>query len=102
VKFDDLPDEIVQPLARLGAALHEHARAHRDHSLAEHEEGVLSAWRAVAPAVLEAVLQVVTTGLDKQARPATGRYPQCQQRRGVQSRGTRHVQTRLGPIRVQR
>src|SRR6516165_3195385 len=66
VKFEDLPEEIVQPLARLGAALYEHAQAHRDHSLAEHEDGVLSAWRAVAPGVLEAVLQLATTGLEKQ------------------------------------
>jgi hypothetical protein len=89
VKFDDLPDEIVQPIARLGAALHEHAPTHRDHSLAEHEQGVLSAWRAVAPGVLEAVLQLATTGLKQQARPVAGRCPRCRQRRRVQSRRTR-------------
>src|SRR6516165_8390844 len=86
VNFDDLPDGIVQPLARLGSALNEHARAHRDHSLAEHEEGVLVAWRAAAPTLLEAVLQVSTTGLEPQARPVSGRCPGCQQRRSVQSR----------------
>jgi hypothetical protein len=102
LNFDDLPDEIVQPLARLGAALHEHAQTHRDHSLAEHEAGVLLAWRAVAPAVLEAVLQLATNGLEQHARPVAGRCPRCQQRRGVQSRRTRQVQTRLGPIRLQR
>ena len=42
---------------QLGSALVEHVRAHRDHSLAEHEDGVLAAWRAVAPALLEGVLQ---------------------------------------------
>ena len=46
---DDLPDEIVQPLLQLGRALMSHARAHRDTSLAEHEDGVLAAWRMVAP-----------------------------------------------------
>ena len=102
MNFDDLPDEIVQPLARLGAALQEHAQAHRDHSLAEHEEGVLSAWRAVAPAVLEAILTLATTGLEQRGRPLAGRCPGCQQRRGVQSRRTRQVQTRLGPIRLKR
>jgi hypothetical protein len=76
VKFDDLPDEIVQPLARLGTALHEHAQAHRDHNLAEHEEGVLTAWRATAPALLEAVLELATTGLQRQARPVAGHCPQ--------------------------
>lgn len=102
MKFEDLPDEIVQPLARFGGALLEHVRAHRDHSLAEHEEGVLGAWRASAPALLEAVLQLATTGLETNARPITARCPHCQQRRGVQSQRKRGVHTRLGPIRLQR
>ncbi len=40
---DDLPEEIVQPLLQLRRALLQHARAHPDHSLAEHEAGVLAA-----------------------------------------------------------
>ena len=99
---DDLPDEIVQPLRQLGSALVEHARAHRDHSLAEHEDGVLAAWHSVAPALLEAVLQLATTGLENNARPMVARCPRCQQRRGVQSQRQRGVQTRLGPIRLKR
>jgi hypothetical protein len=55
MNLHDLPDEIVQPLLRFGSALLEHVRAHRDHSSAEHENGVLGAWRAAAPAILEAV-----------------------------------------------
>ena len=102
MNFDDLPEEIVQPLVRLGTVLYEHARAHRDHSLAAHEEGTLAAWRAVAPALLEAVVQLATTGLEHQARPVAGRCPRCLQRRGVQSRRKRQVQTRLGPIRLER
>jgi len=102
VNADDLPDEIVQPLVQLGRALMTHARAHRDGRLDEHEEGVLAAWRAAAPAVLEAVLQVATTGLEHNARPSTARCPGCQQRRGVQSQRGRQVQTRLGPIRLRR
>src|SRR5262249_11935752 len=102
VNFDDLPDEIVQPLTLLGGALQEHVRAHRDHRLAEHEEGVLLAWRAVAPALLEAVLRLATTGLERHARPVAGRCPRGQHRRGVQARRTRHIQTRVGPIRLQR
>jgi hypothetical protein len=102
VNFDDLPDEIVQPLARLGGALLDHVRAHRDHSLAEHEEGVLEAWRNLAPALLEAVLQLATTGLEQDARPIAARCPGCQQRRGVQSLRKRGVQTRLGAIGLKR
>lgn len=102
VNLDDLPEEIVQPLEQLGSALVDHVRAHRDHSLAEHEEGVLGAWRAVAPVVLEAVLQLATTGLEHNARPIAARCPRCQQRRGVQSQRKRGVHTRLGPIRLRR
>jgi hypothetical protein len=99
---DDLPEEIVQPLAQLGRALLQHATAHRDHSLAEHEDGVLGALRAAAPGLLEAVLQLATTGLEGNARPIAARCPGCQQRRGVHSRRRRQLQTRLGPIRLQR
>lgn len=102
MNLEVLPDEIVQPLLELGGSLLQHARAHRDHSLADHEEGVLGAWRTVAPALLEAVLQLATTGLDTNARPIATRCRRCQQRRGVQSRRTRQVQTRLGPIRLER
>ena len=99
---NDLPDEIVQPLLRLGSVLQKHAEAHRDHSLADHEEGVLVALRTAAPALLEAILQLCTTGLETNARPMAARCPRCQERRGVQSRRSRQVQTRLGAIRVQR
>ena len=98
----DLPDEIVQPLAELGCALLQHARAHRDRSLGEHEDGVLGALRTAAPGLLEAVLQLATTGLEANARPLAARCPGCQRRRGVQSRRRRQVQTRLGPIRFER
>ena len=102
VNPDDLPDEILQPLLQLGRALMTHARGHRDTSLAEHEDGVLRAWRRVAPVVLEGVLQVTTTGLEKTARPLASRCPRCEQRRGVQSQRKRQLQTRLGPIRLKR
>lgn len=99
---NDLPDEIVQPLVQLGSVLAEHARAHRDHSLAEHEEGVLVALRTAGPALLEAVLRLATTGLETNARPIAARCPSCQQRRGVQSLRKRGVQTRLGAIAMHR
>jgi hypothetical protein len=102
VNSDDLPEEIVQPLLQLGRALLTHARAYRDTSLAQHEDGVLTAWRRVAPLVLEGVLQLATTGLEQTARPLASRCPGCEQRRGVQSQRKRQLQTRLGPIRLKR
>jgi hypothetical protein len=99
---EDLPDEIVQPLVQLGRGLLKHARGHRDHSLAVHEDGVLAVLRTAAPVLLEVVLQLATTGLENNARPVAARCPRCQQRRGVQSHRRRQVQTRLGAIRLKR
>jgi hypothetical protein len=98
----DLPAEIVQPLMQLGRVLVTHARAHRDSGLDQHEQGMLAAWRGAAPALLEAVLQMATSGLQDNARPIAARCPGCQQRRSVQSPRGRQVQTRLGPIRLRR
>ena len=100
--LEDLPDEIVHPLVQFGSTVLEHVRTHRDHSLAVHEDGVLAAWRAAAPALLEAVLRLATTGLEANARPISQRCPRCQQRRGVQSLRKRGVQTRVGPIGLER
>lgn len=72
MKPDDLPDEIVQPLVQFGSALLEHVRTHRDHSLAAHEQGMLSAWRNAAPALLEAVLQLATAGPGSECTSAGG------------------------------
>jgi len=102
VNPDDLPDEILQPLLQFGRALMTHVRAHRDTNLIEHEDGVLTAWRRVAPRLLEGVLQLATTGLEKTARPLASRCPGCEQRRGVQSQRKRELQSRLGPIRLKR
>src|SRR5262245_30848127 len=77
VNTNHLPDEIVQPLVQLGSAVFEHARAHRDRSLAEYEQDVLGAWRTAAPALLDAVLQLATTGLEENARRITRRCPRC-------------------------
>src|SRR5438094_1666798 len=88
---NDLPDEIVQPLVQLGRALLEHTRSNRDRSLVDHEEGVLGALRTAAPKLLEAVLQLATTGLEAKVQPIAARCPRCQPRPAVHSRRTRQV-----------
>ncbi len=98
----DLPLEMLPALLELGHALQGHARAHPDAPLEVQEQGVLDAWRRLAPRFLEAVLRHATTGLDPQARPVQARCPRCQQRRPVHARRTRQVQTRLGPLRLER
>jgi hypothetical protein len=93
---------MVAVLLELGRALGEHARAHRDARLEVHEHGVLEAWRRVAPRLLAAVVSRATNGLAVGARPVQARCARCQQRRPVQSRRKRQVQTRLGPIQLER
>jgi len=90
----DLPLEMVPALLELGRALGAHARAHRDASVEAHEQGVLEAWRRVAPRRLAAVVSRATSGLAAGARPVQARCPGWQQRRPVQSR--------LGPIPLER
>jgi hypothetical protein len=98
----DLPLEIVPVLLELGRAVAEHARTHRDASLDEHEQGVLDALHRVAPRLLESVLASATSGLNATARAVQARCPGCQQRRPLQSRRARQVQTRLGAVRIER
>jgi hypothetical protein len=83
-------------LLALGRALGEHVREHRDASLEVHEQGVLDALRLVAPRLLETMVIRATSGMDASTRPVQARCPTCQQRRPVQSRRTRQVQTRVG------
>jgi len=102
MQTDDLPETMLAPLLELARVLLEHARRHRDQPLARHEQAVLDAWRAAAPQVLAATVQQATTGLDATQRPIAATCAGCAQRRPVQSRRTRQVQTRLGPVTFER
>jgi hypothetical protein len=93
---------MIPVLLKLGRALGEHARRHRDASLEVHEQGLLDAWRQTAPQLLERLVSSATTGLTATARPVQARCPRCQQRRPVQSRRKRQVQTRLGAVHIER
>ncbi|HYW86892.1 MAG TPA: hypothetical protein VFB50_03935, partial [Chloroflexota bacterium] len=63
---------------------------------------MLDALRRAAPRLLQSVLTSATSGLAPTARRVQARCPGCQQRRPVQSRRARHVQTRLGAISIER
>lgn len=95
---DDLPPEIVPAVQAFAHRLTQHIRAHRDASLEAHEQGVLDAWRASAPAVLEGTLRASTTGLDQRVRPRQARCPSCAEPRPFLDERRRSQQTRLGPM----
>jgi hypothetical protein len=95
---DDLPAEIVPALTAFAQRLTQHIRAHRDAALEAHEQGLLDAWRASAPALLEGTLHASTTGLDPTRRPLRARCPACATPRPFWDVRGRTQQTRLGPI----
>lgn len=99
---DALPPTILAPLLALAEALVAHARAHRDQPLAVHEHAVLAAWRAAAPQVLGATVTLATTGLAATHRPLSSTCPTCGQRQPVPRRRARQLQTRLGPVTLER
>lgn len=94
----DLPPAIVSALQTFAERLAQHIRTHPEASLAAHEQGVLDAWRASAPAVLEGTLQATTAGLDPRVRPLRARCPQCGTARPFLDQRGRALQTRVGPI----
>lgn len=102
LEFDDLPPQIVPALQAFGQALAQHISAQRGAALEAHEQGVLDAWRAAAPAVLTGTLQATTPGLDPAARPLREACPTCAARHGHRDRRARTLLTRLGAVTVER
>jgi hypothetical protein len=94
----DFPAEIVRPPVRFGKKAAEARARCRDDSLTVHEYGVLRRCAQPAPVLPEVVLQLVTSGLENNARPVAAGCARGQQRRGVQSHRRRQVQRRLGTI----
>jgi hypothetical protein len=93
---------MVARLSELGATLVQWATDHRDAPLAEQEAAVLSAVRAVLPALLETVVQLSVRDLDPGVRWVARRCPRCDRRVRVQSLRPRQAQTRCGPVTLTR
>lgn len=99
---DDLPEPIVPAVHRLVQRLANHVRTHRDRSLAEHEQGVLEAWRAEAGAVLSALIGCTTTGADERQRPPRRLCPRCSQGCRAERWRPRQVRTGVGEMAFRR
>jgi hypothetical protein len=97
-----LPPAIVAVLEQLGTELTAWAQTHRDSSLAEQEQAVLTRVRAALPQVLGAVLQVsprkLEPGLRRTAEPCPGCRTPCR----VQSWRRRQVTTVCGRVAWER
>jgi hypothetical protein len=89
-------------LEQLGTELATWAQTHRDSSLAEQEQAVLTRVRAALPRLLGAVLHLSTRKLDAGLRRTAERCPQCGKPCRVQSWRQRQVTTVCGRVRWER
>ena len=97
-----LPPTIVAVLEALGTALVSWTQEHRDSTLAEPEQAVLTRVRAALPALLGAVLPLSTRKLDPGLRRSPERCPTCAERCRVQSWRPRRVTTVWGRVEWER
>jgi hypothetical protein len=72
-----IPDKIVAALNELAESLATWCSAGRDGSLQAHEEAVLARVRAVLPTLVQAVVEVATSGLDPRLARARTACPSC-------------------------
>ncbi len=96
------PAGIVAVLTALGQELTTWAQAHRDSTLAEQEQAVLTRVRAALPRLLAEVLQASTRKLDPGPRRTAEPCPHCGARRRVQSWRPRRVLTVCGRVEWER
>jgi hypothetical protein len=98
-----LPEKIVAAVEVLAEELSAWCQTGRDRALGVHEDAVLERVRQVLPVLLQAVVEVATSGLDVRLRQAREACPGCARR--VRPHGTprrRQVQTRCGTITLER
>lgn len=98
-----IPEEIVARLDELGALLAAWCEQGRDHSLAKHEASVLGLVRQVLPRLLEAVVTVATSGLDRRLRRARQACPGCGKKTPPwEPSRQRQVLTQCGAVTLER
>jgi hypothetical protein len=102
VGTDHLPEAIVAPLTELMRALSAWAAEHPDGSLADLEAGLLAAWRAAAPRVLEGLIRATQRSLDARQARVRPRCPRCLTKVRVRDWRERRVKTACGPVRLER
>ena len=98
METNHLPEPIVAPVRELAQALSGWAAEHPDGTLGELEAGLLGAWWAVAPRVLEGLILTTQRSLD--GRQRRGRAaPRCARKVTVKAWRSRRVTTACGPLR---
>jgi hypothetical protein len=96
------PEQIVAAVAALAEDLAAWCAEGRDRPLAAHEQAVLARVRRALPRLLRAVVEVATSDLDVRLRRARAACPRCGRKAQPHHAQRRQVQTRCGPLDLDR
>lgn len=93
-----IPAKIVAALQAVAEDLTRWCRDGRDGTLAEHEEAVLERVLGVVPRLLQAVVEVATSGLDPRLARARSACPNCERKVPPHQVRRRQVTTQCGTV----
>ncbi|MCC7370811.1 MAG: ISKra4 family transposase [Chloroflexi bacterium] len=97
-----IPEQIVAAVTTLAESLAGWCEEGRDGRLEQHEAAVLERVQQVLPQVLEAVVEVATSGLAPRVREASAACPSCGRRVKPHQERPRQVLTQCGAIVIER
>src|SRR5690349_22132445 len=97
-----IPEQIVAAVTALAESLASWCEAGRDGRLEQHEGAVLERVRQVLPTLLEAVVEVATSGLAPRVREARSACPGCDRKVAPHQERSRQILTQCGAIVLER
>jgi hypothetical protein len=97
-----IPEQIVAAVTTLAESLATWCEEGRDGRLEQHEASVLERVRAVLPQLLEAVVEVATSGLAPRVRSGRSACPGCGRKVRPHQERSRQVLTQCGVVVIER
>jgi hypothetical protein len=97
-----IPEQIVAAVTELAESLATWCEEGRDGRLEQHEAAVLARVRQVLPTLLEAVVEVATSGLTPRVRGRQSACPQCGRKVRSHQERPRQVLTQCGAVMIER
>ena len=97
-----IPEQIVAAVTTLAESLASWCEEGRDGRLEQHEAAVLERVRQVLPQLLEAVVEVATSGLAPRVRSGRSACPRCGRKARPHQERSRQVLTQCGLVVVER
>jgi hypothetical protein len=97
-----IPEQIVAAVTTLAESLATWCEEGRDGRLEQHEAAVLARVRQVLPTLLQAVVEVATSGLAPRVRGQRSGCPQCGRKVRPHQERPRQVLTQCGPVTIGR